>query len=185
MIKLFPNLSHIWIAFNLILLLFSCTQEEVQEKIFIDERIPDEIADSVFITSIDKNELEYELYAIQIEKFYNTGETFADTVFVKTYDESGNIKSTLYCDRAKLDETVNKLEGTGNVVVESENGILKTNYIIWDRNSNKIFAKKGVTLLRGDNILYGQEMETDIYLNRIEIIKVSAEGKVDEQEINW
>ena len=40
-------------------------------------------------------------------------------------------------------------------------------------------------LIRQENILYGEEMKTDLKLDRIEITKVSAEGSVNEKEFNW
>ena len=111
--------------------------------------------------------------------------TIADTVFIKTFKPDGNIKSTISCQKAEMDEKKNQLIGTGNVVVKSENGILKTPYLIWNRNTDEIYAKNGVVLERKDNIIRGSEMETDINLNNIKMLKVSAEGKLNEKDINW
>ena len=69
--------------------------------------------------------------------------------------------------------------------MKSENGILKTPYLIWNRNTDEIYAKNGVVLERKDNIIRGSEMETDINLNNIKMLKVSAEGKLNEKDINW
>ena len=70
-------------------------------------------------------------------------------------------------------------------MVVSENGTMKAQVMVLDRNTNTLFATDGVTLIRGDNVLKGEEMESNLDLDRVEITKVSAKGKLDEEEINW
>lgn len=174
-----------WPAVNLLLIITACSRDEIQPNQFLDGLVPDEIADSVFITSIKNDIVEFELSAQHIKKFYHNRLTVADTVFITTYTATGEKSSTLYCDQAEMDETRNIMIGTGNVIITSENGILKTPYLVWDQNSGAIVAQNGVTLIRENNILRGYEMLTDIELNHIEITRVSAEGQVDEEDIDW
>jgi LPS export ABC transporter protein LptC len=169
----------------LLLLLLSCREEPVIENINFAENIPDEQADSLVIFAYNGSVLDYQLRAQHLDKFYDMQITLADTVYIETYDAEGLVSSSLYCDKAELDETKNLLTGYGNVVIQSENGILKTPYIIWDRNTDIVTAKKGVILIRDGNILKGEELKTDINLNEIEMIKVSAEGTLDERDIDW
>jgi len=95
------------------------------------------------------------------------------------------VKSTLKCDKAEVDDAKNTLTGIGDVVVVSENGTMKAPFMILERNTNTLFAKKGVTLIRENNVLFGEEMESNLDLDRVEIIKVSAQGKLNEDEVNW
>lgn len=169
----------------LFLLMISCAGEPASDNFSFSENIPDEQADSLIIYAYNGDILDYQLTAHQLDKFYDEQITLADTVFIETYSPDGVVSSSLYCDKAELDETKNLLIGYGNVVITSENGILKTPYIIWDRTSDIVTAKEGVILIRDDNILYGEELKTDINLNEIEMIKVSAEGTVDETDIDW
>ena len=132
-----------------------------------------------------KDIIDYELEATHIDRFYKKKLTLADSIFITTFNPDGSIKSTLSSDKAEMDEAKNILTAIDNVIVKSENGIMKTPFLIWNKNTDEFYAKNGVTLIREDNVLQGQEMKTDGNLERIEIIKVSAEGKIDESEIDW
>lgn len=168
-----------------IICIFSCDLSEESIRRRSKRKIPDEQIDSVKIVASKKDIIEWELDAVHIDRFYKTKEVLADTVFVKVFDPDGTIRSTLECDKAEMDETENLLICRGNVIVESRNGILKTPYLIWNRNSDELFAKEGVTLIRGENTIWGKEMKTDINLDKIKILEVSAEGIIREEEIDW
>jgi len=182
--RFWQNLSRFWKIVNLIVLI-SCTFSEESFSGKKDSNFPDEEADSVKIISMIKDVIDYELTATHIDRFYKTKLTFADSIFITTFNPDGSIKSTLSSDKAEIDETKNILTAIDNVIVKSENGIMKTPFLIWNKNTDELHAKNGVTLIREDNILRGLEMKTDGNLDRIEIIKVSAEGKIDEGEIDW
>jgi len=167
------------------LFLISCTGDDEASNLPISGKIPDEQADSVRVISTSNNVIDYELTAVHFYKYYNTKQTFADTVFVTFFNVDGSVKSTLKCNEAEVNDARNTLTGIGDVVVVSENGTMKAPYMILDRNTNTLFAKKGVTLIREDNILIGEEMESNLDLNRVEITKVSAKGKLNEDEVNW
>jgi len=151
----------------------------------ISGKIPDEQADSIKIISTNKDMIDYELTAVHYYKYYSTKQTFADTVFVTFFNIDGSVKSTLKCNKAELDDAKNTLTGIGDVVVVSENGTMKAPLIELDRNSNTLYAKNGVILIREENVLKGEEMESNLDLDRVEIIKVSAEGKLNEDEVSW
>ncbi|MCF7858668.1 MAG: LPS export ABC transporter periplasmic protein LptC [Candidatus Cloacimonetes bacterium] len=176
-----------WLILSLssLLLIPACSDKVEFSKIPDLDKIPDEQADSIKITSTTDNKVEYILTAVHYYKFYKAQQTFADSVFVTFYNEDGSIKSTLECNKAEVDDVKNTLTGIGDVVVISENGTMKAPLIFLDRNSSKLFAKEGVTFLRDNNILRGLEMESDLNLDRVEITKVSAEGKLKENEITW
>lgn len=173
------------LSLSSLLFLISCIEKDNASNMPISGTIPDEQADSIRIISTSKNVIDYELTAVHFYKYYSTKQTFADTVFVTFFNENGSIKSTLKCNKAEVNDAKNTLTGIGNVIVISENGTLKAPLIILDRNTNILYAKNGVTLIREDNVLIGEEMESNLDLDRVEITKVSAEGKLNEDEINW
>ena len=167
------------------LFLISCTGDDEASNMPISGQIPDEQADSIKIISTTKDVIDYELTAVHFYKYYSTKQTFADTVFVTFFNVDGSVKSTLKCNKAELDDAKNTLTGIGNVVVISENGTMKAPLIELDRNTNTLYAKNGVILIREDNVLKGEEMESNLDLDRVEITKVSAQGKLNEDEVNW
>ncbi len=181
--RVYKNCLIILILINLFLV--SCTDKDVISTMPLEGKIPDEQADSIKIISTNKNVIDYELTAVHFYKYYSTKQTFADTVFVTFFNLDSSVKSTLKCNKAELDEVKNTLTGIGDVVVVSENGTMKAPVMVLDRNTNTLFATDGVTLIRGDNVLKGEEMESNLDLDRVEITKVSAKGKLDEEELNW
>ncbi|MCD6176315.1 MAG: LPS export ABC transporter periplasmic protein LptC [Candidatus Cloacimonetes bacterium] len=173
------------LSLSSLLFLFSCSRNEEVSNMPISGKIPDEQADSIKIISTNKDVIDYELTAVHYYKYYSTKQTFADTVFVTFFNIDGSVKSTLKCNKAELDDAKNTLTGIGDVVVVSENGTMKAPLIELDRNTNTLYAKNGVILIREDNVLKGEEMESNLDLDRVEITKVSAEGKLNEDEVSW
>ena len=171
-----------------IVFLISCSQTE--EDLFSqkNDEMPDQQSDYVTIITTNKEIIEQEITAVHIDRYTKKKLTIADTVLVKNFTPEGELQSTIYCDKAEIDDVKNILTGMGNVVVTDENGdngILKTPYLIWNRNNDEILAKDGVTLIRKESVLHGLEMVTDINLEKVKIIKVSAEGKIDDEKIDW
>ena len=150
----------------------------------IEGQIPDEQADSIRVIATTDSIIDYEMTAVHTYKYYETKQTFADTVFVKFFKKDGSIESTLRCDRAEVDDAKNTIIGIGNVVVISENGTMKAPYAELDRNTEQIIASKGVQLIRDENILYGEEMVSDMKLDMVEITKVSGEGKLNDEDLD-
>lgn len=173
------------LSLSSLLFLFSCMGNDEAFNMPISGKIPDEQADSVRVISTTKDVIDYELTAVHFYKYYSTKQTFADTVFVTFFNIDGSVKSTLKCNKAEVDDAKNTLTGIGDVVVVSENGTMKAPFIVLDRNTNVLYARNGVILIREDNILKGEEMESNLDLDRVEITKVSAEGKLNEDEVNW
>jgi len=169
----------------ILLFLLSCTQEEEPENLPIAGKIPDEEADSLYVIITNKDKTDYEMTAVHMYKYYDTEQTFLDTVFVTFYNPDGTVKMTLRSDAAQIDDAENTITGKGNVVIVSSNGTMKAPEAVLNRNTEKIVASNGVTLIRNDNTLYGEEMVSDMKLEVAEFRKVSGEGKLDNEEIDW
>ena len=178
------NLSIIWKVCSLLFIIsINIYTQNIQDVNNFE--IPDEQADSVHIISTTGNKVDYEMTAKYMYKYYDKKLTIADSVFVTFFYEDGSVKSTLYSDNAEMDELDNTITGIGNVVVKSENGTMKAPRVVMNRNTNQLFASEGVILIRSTNTLYGQQMRSDLNLDRAEIIKVSAEGKLQNEDIDF
>jgi len=171
--------------FLLVAIILSCSPKEELQEMPIAGKIPDEQADSIRIYATTDSIIDYELTAVHMYKYYDTKQTFADTVFVQFFKKDGSVETTLQCDKAEIDDAKNTIIGIGHVVVVSENGTMKAPYAELDRNTEKITASKGVQLIRKENILYGNEMISDMKLDVVEITKVSGEGKLSEEDFEF
>jgi LPS export ABC transporter protein LptC len=169
---------------SIIFITSACNTQEDNSVADFDEKLPDEESENVIITATSHNNTEWILTAKKIRRFYDEKNIFGDSVFVKIFNEDNSI-TTIACENAEVDDISNILTGKGNVTVVSSSGIMKTPYLIWDRNTDELFAKKRVKLIRDENTIYGKEMKSDIKLNRIELTEVSAEGTIDENEFDW
>lgn len=187
MMRHFKNCFPNWKIVSLLILFFvlACTPEEEILSLPLEGKIPDEESDSLYVVVTNREKVEYEMTAVHMYKYYDTKQTFLDTVFVKFYNSDGSIKSTLRCDQAELNDAENLIIGSGNVVVESENGVMKAPRAVLNRNTEKIYATEGVTLIRHENTLYGQEMISDLKLEVAEFKKVSAEGTLENEKLDW
>jgi LPS export ABC transporter protein LptC len=177
-----------WLIFVALSLFFGCGKPPAQQEYITTKDLPDQQIDSVRIITTNNNITEQIITDVHIDQFSEKKLTLADTVFVKNLAEDSTVTSTLACDKAEIDDARNFMIAKGNVVVNSKNGKLLTPYLVWNRNTDEIFAQNGVTLIRAKNTLRGSELKTDINLDKIKIFKVSAEGKLDEEQtddIDW
>ena len=169
----------------LIFLLGGCEDDLKEEMKSGDKNIPDEQSDSVRVITMDGDIISMEMHARHIDRYYKRKETFIDSLYLQNFNEDGSLKSTLTCNNAIINETRNEVTCIGDVVVISENGRLEAPRLVWNRDSDKVRAEEGVKLMRGDDTLWGERMLTDLELNDIEIIKVSAEGTVKSGTVEW
>ncbi|MCD4819959.1 MAG: LPS export ABC transporter periplasmic protein LptC [Candidatus Cloacimonetes bacterium] len=162
----------------------ACEKVEFSSETISDKNLPTKQAENVRIVTTNGDKIEEEMTAVHFDE-YESGLIVADTVFIKNFNEDGSLKFTLKSDKIKKDDTKNLLIALGNVIVTSDNGVLKTPYLEFNEDTEIIVAKEKVVLERENNILYGKELTTDINFEKIEIIQVSAEGKIDEENIDW
>ena len=178
-------------AFLLILLLFnlfvlSCKKEESQKiSDKVDKNLPQQQIYSANIVEIENDKKVRSIVANHLDNYPEKKLIIADTVLVTDYNSDQTVKSTLKCDRAKIDQKQDIFTCTGNVVVTTDSGVLKTPFLIWNQKDNKIIAKNGIELKRENNTLLGETLETDSNLKKIKITKVSAKGKLDKKDIKW
>ncbi|MCD6181581.1 MAG: LPS export ABC transporter periplasmic protein LptC [Candidatus Cloacimonetes bacterium] len=179
----------VWLLASLVVvcILPGCSTQEPDEAIHtsLTQKSPDEISENVQITQWNLNTVDFELWAAKVLRWEKTHLTLADSVYIKSYNPDGSLKSTLVADSARMDEKNNLIIGKGHVRVDSDNGVMKADYARWDRNTDEMKAKGNIVLIRGENTLYGNELQTDIRLDRIEIVDVSAKGTVNEEDFTW
>ena len=180
--KLFPLFLIILLSINLT---FCKKQVETQNFKPSDESLPQQQIENAFIVEMVKSDTVRTIKAKHLDNYPKKKIIIADTVTVTEYDKNKKVKSILSCNKANIDQIKDIYVCTGNVVVTTENGILKTPYLLWDKKSDKITAKNGVTLIRGENVLNGRTLVTNSKFEKVRINKVSAKGKLKEKDLRW
>ncbi len=88
-------------------------------------------------------------------------------VFVRFYDETGSLASTLEADNGEIDGLTHNLRARGNVTVFSvERGTLETDSLTWINNDNLIRTDAAVKLTNDRDIVSGEGFEADPSLRR-------------------
>lgn len=180
-------LQSFWIISLLFSIFFiSCKKGETANSTSkMDKSLPQQ---EIFFANIVETEKDKKIRTItanHLDNYPDKKLIIADTVFITDYSPDETVKSTLKCDKAEIDQKRDIFTCTGNVVVTTENGVLKTPFLIWNQKNNKITAKNGIELKRTDNTLLGETLETDSNLKKIKITKVSAKGKLEQKDLKW
>ena len=178
-----------WQIFTITLLICSCFLIGCEESgetsaLLTQDNLPQKQADSVMVVTTNKNRIEQKLFANHLDE-YEDGLAILDSVYIENYNLDGTIKYTLRCDKAEVNQTEKILTAIDNVIIISENGVLKTSFLTFNQENELIHAPHDVLLTRNENTLYGKNLKTDIHFEKIEISHVSAEGKIDEATIDW
>jgi len=183
--KLWKNLSGIWkISSFFLLFQLSCDSSEKQTESIQFGNLPTKQADSVIVITTELDKIQQKMFADHFDE-YDDGMVITENVYLENYHPDGRIKYTLKCDKAEVDDIKKIITAIGNVVITSEQGILKTPYLIFNQQTEKIDAPHDVELIRENNVLFGKSLKTDIHFEKIEIKSVSAEGKLEDENLNW
>jgi len=167
-------------------LIISCKKEgTANPTASVDKNLPQQQIYSANIVETEKDKKVRTITANHLDNYPEKKLIIADTVLVTDYNPDQSVKSTLKCDKAEIDQKRDIFTCTGNVIVTTKNGILKTPFLIWNQKDNKITAKDGIELKRPDNTLLGETLETDSNLKKIKITKVSAKGKLEQKDLKW
>lgn len=170
----------------LLLILASCKEASLQVKTDpLDRSLPDETSYNVRITQYIDSRQEYYLEAKKIERFHDRRMMYGYGVSLSTYDKDNRINSTIQADTTIVDDARNIIFAHGHAKMTSPNGSLTTTKIIWDRAVDEITAPQSVTLVRDGSVLRGENLRTNSKLSFVEMDKVSAEGKIKPEELDW
>ncbi len=185
--KLFKScLIALWLSSVLLIAVAGCSHEaQEMDNTKPEAGLADEQSDSVRIVSMKNNTLEYILNAKHIQRYYKSKILHADTVRVESYDENGLLRSVLTSDVAIMDEIKNQLTAEQNVVIVNDaNDSLKTEHLVWDRNTDEIYAKDQVTIIRGENIFHGRNLWTDTSFKELRSADVQGSGRIGKEDMN-
>jgi LPS export ABC transporter protein LptC len=164
----------------------ACKKVNLQPKTpAMDRSLPDETSFDVNITQFKDNLSEYHLEAKKIERFYDRKMLYGYGVTLSTYEKDGSINSVIKADTTIVDDARNLILASGNTVMTTPNGTLRTQSIAWDRGVDEITAPQKVKLTREGNVMYGDNLRTNSKLSFVEMDKVSAEGLVKPGEFDW
>ncbi len=176
---------------NLLVLAFvalvvsSCDLTTIEIRKSEKSEAAEETSDVVTIWEYRDSDIERITTSERIERFHTDKKLIAYIVSITDYHPDGSIKMTLTADQMIIEETKKINTAIGNVVVERDDNILKTEKLIWNQQNDEISSPLEVTIVRGNNILRGSELISNIDFSFVELKKVTAEGRFDEEDFDW
>jgi hypothetical protein len=185
-----PRIHQIWIPL-LVLTGIGCTEIEYRRQdIGVDEIGP--IAHESWDVNLEISEdgvLRLVLEAAHMTRFDDPDSLY--TIFekdddpqsrVKTtfYDSLGNLSGTLSAEKVWFNEIDNTMIATGDVVVESDGGQLKSEEVHWDEESQQIVAPGFVSLTTDRENFQGYDFEANEDLSTWSLKKPTGTFTVEE-----
>lgn len=148
-----------------ILFFFSCKND--LEKIYEleSENLPDVIIKEPTILRSVSGVVDVKIEAPLVKQFMSdpTITEFPEGVLLFFYDGNRNIESTLSAKYAISNDDEKTMEARNNVIIidYEKRDTTYTEQIIWDQNIHKIYSKKPVKRVNGDEVTYGDGFEMD------------------------
>lgn len=154
------------------IIFFCCSANNESKSIDIEYNYDHEIhAPVITISNLTSKVIE----AKSLKLVKNNGQeaVLIGNVLADFFNDQNEHMSKLRADSAKINELTNNFTAIGNVVVESDSGlILKTKKLYWDQQYKLVISNDSVqfTTLQNDT-LYGIGFESDMDLTHWKIIQ--------------
>jgi LPS export ABC transporter protein LptC len=158
------------------MILISCsspvnqTQQEVGE--IVDK--PDQMSWNVDITISHSGKLRANIKSDYLEQYAEKSTiSLENNVKIDFYNNEEELISNLFADKASINERVNFLQATDNVIVQSDSGVtLFTDTLTWDNEQEIIFTEDSVMITTTSNdTLYGIGFQSDVNMEQWKILK--------------
>lgn len=167
-----------------LILAVGCTDLEEPESypaLADSTRLPDQESWESTITISQEGRPVALVWAQYIANYQKDAKTYLeDSVHVDFYDREGNHSATLTADQGVYEEKKRDLTATGNVIVESDSGVvLESEELFWDNDRQKIISKVPVRFLTETDTIWGDSFESDPDLKNYTIF--GARGRSQRQ----
>ena len=160
----------------LFLLLFSCGEKN-NGNLPLSEGIPDQESWGVTIIMTHDGLMRAEVKSGHLKK-YNEQEYIVldSSVVVDFFDLQERHTSTLFSEKAEINEKSNDMLAIGNVIAKSDSGItLFSETLTWTAEDEKLFTKDSIMITTLDkDTLFGKGFESDADLENWRIINPSG-----------
>jgi LPS export ABC transporter protein LptC len=149
-----------------VLLLFSCENEISKIKVLSStEEPPSATAQGYEMLFSDSTVIRFKLQTPELIKYENEKEPyieFPQGVIIEKYDAKMNVVSKVTANYAKNFPADNRWEAKNNVIAINLNGdTLKTEYLVWDMKSEKIYSDQFVKIIQKDQTFTGVGFESN------------------------
>jgi len=148
------------------MLLVSCGKETAKIKInSVTEELPSLTAEDFEMLVSDSTVIRFKLQTPEFIRHKNEKDPYTEFpkgVKIEKYDAEMNIVSSITCLYAKNFDSDNRWEAKNNVVAVNFKGdTLKTEYLVWDTEKQKIYSDRFVKIIQKDQVYTGIGFESN------------------------
>ncbi|MBX7180795.1 MAG: LPS export ABC transporter periplasmic protein LptC [Bacteroidia bacterium] len=174
-----------WRLLTACLLLLSACKNRMDEVNKIARRSdePSEIARNITITHTDSGKVTMKLESPVIYTYpgFNARKVLPKGVHVSFLGPDGKPETEMTSGYAVNYEGKGKMEARINVVVVNNKGeTLKTEHLIWEEQTKRIYTNEFVTITTKDEILYGDGLESNQEFTKYRIKNIKGTIAVKE-----
>ncbi len=180
----YKTLWNILLIASIIVLAGCYNLDDGSERFTIDPNAPEEYIEGIEVYNLKGDKSDYKLRASMIRNYYDEKLTIAYDAKLDSYDKDGKHYSYIECDSAYVEDNADHIKAFGHVYLETANGIVKTDYIEWDKATDKVLAPNRVIMIRDDNEVIGYNLRTDSTFRVTKMDNVKAKGTVDEENLD-
>lgn len=158
------------------ILFYACENDIEEIKAFSSpENLPILEATNFETLYTDSGQVRYSLKAPKLLRFENEGKDFIEFpegMELVKFDANKNIISSLSANYAKQFVAEEKWEAKNNVIATNAQGdSLKTEHLIWEEKSEKIYTDEFVKIIRPGSVISGVGLVSDQALQDWKILK--------------
>lgn len=159
-----------------ILLLFGCSTPVETSEQDNGEPVekPEQMSWDVNISITHAGKLRANIKADYLEQYESKSTIFLqENVKINFYNNEEKLISSLLANKANINERINYLQATDNIIVESDSGVtLFTDTLTWDNEKEIIFTNDSVMITTESNdTLYGIGFQSDINMEQWKILQ--------------
>lgn len=145
-----------------------------EQKLDASIEEPDQMSWDVNISITQSGKVKANIKADYLEQYSNNSTiSLQDNVQIDFFNDEEKLISSLFADKADINEIVSFLQATDNIVVESDSGVaLYTDTLTWDNEREVIFTDDSVMITTNSkDTLYGIGFQSDINMEQWKILK--------------
>lgn len=146
-----------------------CSQELPSIRLTGNGSEPTLLFEGFHMVSTQKGEREWDFYARAAQIFEREELARAQDIKV-VYWREGRAVSTLTARRGFLQTETRRIRAEQDVVMVSDQGVLRTEMLQWDNVKGLITTDQAVTVERGQDVLTGVGLEADSELKHVEVL---------------
>ena len=159
---------------------FACgpKDENLAKATALSVDLPVEVGSNVSISYTDSGFLKAKLFAPQLERYATDSKNqteMRDGITAYFYSNDGKINSYIKSKYAIRDERERTITARKDVnVINNKGDTLRTEELIWDEKTDRIYSDKFVRITSPDRIIMGTGIESNTSFTNFKVLNISG-----------